>query len=401
MGIIHKKQKKVIIEKGTIEDKEGRKYKVDFVGDNNDFVDISLENEVKKVDESIKDLLKQNKNEIHDICFINDYAYLLVGCNEGLLYVYKRVINNKSNLKFEEVTHFKPHKESIIQILKLKSGHILTLSSDSSSKILEIEIESNDVLYANENKCEEIQLLLEENESSNNSAIELQSEDLIISQGFFINFFQKNTNGMVVSESLRTCSTSLSGKEYHLTKKIFTNSDNIFFTEIDYKTVAASQISNNSLQFYNVEDYSLVQSINSKIEFSNMKNCMCLINKETLAIGGKNGTIYLVNTLKKQLFSTTHFENCEHISCIKSISDDLIIMGCQYWTINFDVIIYRINNNKFEEIKKVQKTHKGLINDIKLITMDISQNKNPLTEKFNVITLGLDYKVKLLLSKDK
>ena len=136
MGIIHKKQKKVIIEKGTIEDKEGRKYKVDFVGDNNDFVDISLENEVKKVDESIKDLLKQNKNEIHDICFINDYAYLLVGCNEGLLYVYKRVLNNKSNLKFEEVTHFKPHKESIIQILKLKSGHILTLSSDSSSKIL-------------------------------------------------------------------------------------------------------------------------------------------------------------------------------------------------------------------------------------------------------------------------
>jgi hypothetical protein len=401
MGIIHKKQKKVIIEKGTIEDKEGRKYKADFVGDNNDFVDISLENEVKKVDESIKDLLKQNKNEIHDICFINDYAYLLVGCNEGLLYVYKRVINNKSNLKFEEVTHFKPHKESIIQILKLKSGHILTLSSDSSSKILEIEIESNDVLYANENKCEEIQLLLEENESSNNSAIELQSEDLIISQGYFINFFQKNTNGMVVSESLRTCSTSLSGKEYHLTKKIFTNSDNIFFTEIDYKTVAASQISNNSLQFYNVEDYSLVQSINNKIEFSNMKNCMCLINKETLAIGGKNGTIYLVNTLKKQLFSTTHFENCEHISCIRSINDDLIIMGCQYWTINFDVIIYRINNNKFEEIKKVQKTHKGLINDIKLITMDISQNKNPLTEKFNVITLGLDYKVKLLLSKDK
>ena len=397
MGIVHKKKQTVIIEKGTVEDKNGKKYKIDFVGDNNDFVDISYADEVKKVDESIKDLLKENKNEIHDICFINNYSHLLVGCDKGLLYLYKREINNKSNLKFKEITHFKPHEESIIQILQLKSGQILTLCSDSSSKIIEIEIDENDVLYENENKYNEIQLLLEENEPSNNSAIELESEDLIISQGFFINFFQKNTNGMVVSESLRSCS-SLSGKEYHLAKKIFTNSDNIFFVEIDYKTIAASQISNKTLQFYNVEDYSIVKSIN-KIEFSNVKNCMCLINKETLAIGGNNGSIYLINTLRKQLFFVTHFENCDNISCIKSLDNDLIIMGCQNWTTNFDVIIYKINNNKFEEIKKTQKVHKGLINDIKLITMDISQNKNPYTEKYNVITLGLDYKVKLILNK--
>lgn len=403
MGNIHKKKKgRVIIEKGTIEDTNGKKYRIDFAGDDNDFVNISYEDEVKKNDESIKDLLKQNENEIHDICFIKDYSYLLVGCSKGLLYVYKRIINNKSNLKFEEVTHFKPHQASIIQILKLKSGHILTLSSDSSSKILEIEIGTNDDLDNDENKCEEIQLLLDENESSNNSAIELESEDLIISQGYFINFFQKNSNGMVVSESLRSVSSlnNLGTKEYHLTKKIFSTSDNIFFVEIDNKTVAASQISNKSLLFYNTEDYSLVKTIN-KIEFSNMKNSMCLINKETLAIGGKNGSLYLVNTLRKQLFFVTHFDNCEHISCIKLISDDIIIMGCQYWKTNFDVIIYKINGNKFEEIKKKQKVHKGLINDIKLITMDISQNKNPFTEKFNVITLGLDYKIKLLLNKNK
>ena len=397
MGIIHKKKPPVIIEKGTVEDKSGKKYKIDFVGDNNDFVDISYADEVKKVDESIKDLLKDNENEIHDICFINNYSHLLVGCNKGLLYLYKRVINNKSNLKFQEITHFKPHKESIIQILKLKSGHILTLCSDSSSKILDIEIDENDVLYENENKFHELQILLEENESSINSAIELESEDLIISQGFFINFFQKNTNGMVVSESLRSCS-SFSGKEYHLAKKIFTNSDNIFFVEIDNNTIAASQIANKTLQFYNVEDYTIVKSIN-KIEFSNVKNCMCLINKETLAIGGNNGSIYLVNTLRKQLFFVTHFENCDHISCIKSLENDVVILGCQNWTTNFDIIIYKINNNKFEEVKKTQKVHKGLINDIKLITMDISQNKNPFTDKFNIITLGLDYKVKLLLSK--
>ena len=127
-------------------------------------------------------------------------------------------------------------------------------------------------------------------------------------------------------------------KEYHLSKKTFTNSDNIIFTEIDSKTIAASQISSKQLLFYNVEDYSLIKSIN-KIEFSENKNCMCLINKETLAIGGNNGSIYLVNTNRKQLFLVNHFDNCENISCIKNIDDETIIMGCQYLNNNYDIII--------------------------------------------------------------
>ena len=397
MGIIHKKKPPVVIQKGIIEDEKGKKYNVDFVGDNNDFVNISYPDENKKGDDTIKILLRQNENEIHDICFINDYSHLLVGCDKGILYVYKRIINNKSNLKFEEITYFKPHENSIIQIIKLQTGHILTLCSDSSSKILEID--TNNILGENEHQFEEIQTLLNAGEEGNNSAIELESGNLIISQGYFINFFEKNTNGMSISESLIT-SNMVTGKEYHLSKKIFTNSDNIFFIEIDSKTVAASQVSNKTLQFYNVEDYSLIKTIN-KIEFSGMKNCMCLINKETLAIGGNNGSIYLVNTLRKQLFSVTHFENCDNISCIKSIDDETIIMGCQYWTTNFDIIIYKIKDNKFQEIKRKRKTRQALTNDIKLITMDISNNTNPFTNKFNVITLGLDYKVKLLLDKTK
>ena len=397
MGNFHKKKPPVIIQKGVIEDEKGKKYNVDFVGDNNDFVNISYPDENKKGDDTIKILLRQNENEIHDICFINDYSHLLVGCDKGILYVYKRIINNKSNLKFEEITYFKPHENSIIQIIKLQTGHILTLCSDSSSKILEID--TNNILGENEHQFEEIQTLLNAGEEGNNSAIELESGNLIISQGYFINFFEKNTNGMSISESLIT-SNMVTGKEYHLSKKIFTNSDNIFFIEIDSKTVAASQVSNKTLQFYNVEDYSLIKTIN-KIEFSGMKNCMCLINKETLAIGGNNGSIYLVNTLRKQLFSVTHFENCDNISCIKSIDDETIIMGCQYWTTNFDIIIYKIKDNKFQEIKRKRKTREALTNDIKLITMDISNNTNPFTNKFNVITLGLDYKVKLLLDKTK
>jgi cobalamin biosynthesis Co2+ chelatase CbiK len=93
MGVMHKKKPTVILEKGTVEDDNGKKYNLDFVGDDNDFVNISYVDEKKKVDESIKNLFKQNTNEIHDICFINDYSFLLMGCNNGLLYVYKRKIN--------------------------------------------------------------------------------------------------------------------------------------------------------------------------------------------------------------------------------------------------------------------------------------------------------------------
>ena len=65
------------------------------------------------------------------------------------------------------------------------------------------------------------------------------------------------------------------------------------------------------------------------------------------------------------------------------------------------MVIYKLKNNNFQEIKRTQRVHIKLINDIKLITMDISQNKNPFTEKYNVITLGLDYKVKLILTKSE
>ena len=395
MGNFHKKKQKVYIEKGIIEDTNGKKYNIDFVGENNDFVIID---EIKKVDnESIKDLFPKKVNQINDICFVNNYNYLLLGSEKGLLYVYKRKINNKSNLKFEEVCHFQPHKESIIEIIKLSSGHILTLSSDSSSKILEIEIDTNDVLYQDERICKDIQILLGENESSNNSALELESGNLIISQGYFINFFEKIQNKELATQG-KNSNNPLGTKEYNLVKKIFTNSDNIFFAEIDNKAVAVSQIKQNTLDFYNLENYSLSTSVKN-IQFSNMKNSMCLINKETLAIGGNNGTIYLVNTLRKQLFFVSHFENCEHISCIRPIDEKTIIIGSQYGNNSYDVIIYKFDN-KFEETKRIENVHKNFIKDIKLITMSISNNKNPLTENFNVITIGLDCKVKLLLNEN-
>ena len=147
-----------------------------------------------------------------------------------------------------------------------------------------------------------------------------------------------------------------------------------------------------------MDNFSLVNNIN-KIEFNNMKNSMCLINKETLAIGSNKGSIYLINILRKQLFVEISFDNCNCISSIKSIDNETIIMGCQYWDTNYDVVICKINNYKFKEIKRCQKAHNGLINDIKLITMNISQNKNPFTEKYNVITLGYDYKAKVILDK--
>ena len=377
--------------KGTVQDNLGKKYTVDFFGDDDDFVNISYYSEGKKNSSSIKVLLSQNQNEIYDICFINNYSYLLVGCNKGYLYVYKRKNNGKANLTFNDlICKFRPNNDDIIQLIKLQSGHLLILCRDASAKILKIEIDINGILYEDKKNCQVIQTLLEEGEPSENSGIELSSGNLIISQGYFINFFEKRCN----SESI-----SNSDIEFLLTKKIFTNSDNINIIKIDSKTIVASQISNNSLDFYDINNHSLIRRVD-KIEFGNNKNIMCLINKETLAVGGNNGIIYLINTLRKQLFNISHVDNCGTITCIKLIDiNNIIIASFDSNNKSNDLIVCKIKeNNNFEEIKRKNKVHDDIIIDIKLITMSISKNWNNFVNNYNVITIGKEHKVKLVLN---
>ena len=387
-----KKLGTVIIQKGTVQDNFGKKYDIDFVGDNDDFVNISYASDKKKKPSSIKTLLSQNKNLIYDICFISNYSYLLVGCDKGNIYVYQRKNNGKANLLFDEICIFKPHNDSIIQIKKLMSGHILTLCGDSSAKILKIEIDLNGILYENKKNCEVVQTLLNEGEYSENSAIELINGNLIISQGFLINFFKKKGNSESIGEDI----------EFQLTKKIFTNSDNIFFVEIDSKTIVASQMVNNALDFYDLNNYSMTKRVD-KIEYGNKKNIMCLINKQTLVIGGNKGSIYLIDTIRKQIFYIIHIENFEKITCIKSIDNENMIISCfDSKNKSNDVVVCKIgNDNNLEEIKRKNKVHDDIINDIKLITMSISKNKNNFVNNYNIITVGNEHKIKIVLDDDE
>ena len=394
MGNSYNKKKlgTVTIEKGIVQDNFGKQYDIDFVGDNDDFVNISYASDKKKNPSTIKTLLSQNKNLIYDICFINNYSFLLVGCDKGNLYVYQRKNNGKANLLFDELCLFKPHNDSILQIKKLISGHILTLCRDSSAKILKIEIDINGILYENKKNCEVVQTLLNEGEYSENSAIELINGNLIISQGFFINFFKKKGNSESIDDDI----------EFQLTKKIFTNSDNIFFTEIDYKTIVASQIVNNTLDFYDLNDYSITKRI-EKIDFGNRINIMCLINKQTLAIGGNKGAIYLIDTIRKQLFYVTHIDNFGKITCLKVIDSENIIISCfDAKNKSNDVVVYKIgDDNNFEEVKRKNKVHDDIINDIKLITMSISKNRNNFVNNYNVITIGNEHKIKIVLNDEE
>ena len=394
MGNSYNKKKlgTVTIEKGTVQDNFGKQYDIDFVGDNDDFVNISYASDKKKNPSTIKTLLSQNKNLIYDICFINNYSFLLVGCDKGNIYVYQRKNNGKANLLFDELCLFKPHNDSILQIKKLISGHILTLCGDSSAKILKIEIDLNGILYENKKNCEVVQTLLNEGEYSENSAIELINGNLIISQGFFINFFKKKGNSESIDDDI----------EFQLTKKIFTNSDNIFFTEIDYKTIVASQMVNSALDFYDLNDYSITKRI-EKIEFGNRINIMCLINKQTLAIGGNKGAIYLIDTIRKQLFYVTHIDNFGKITCLKVIDTENIIISCfDAKNKSNDVVVYKIgDDNNFEEVKRKNKVHDDIINDIKLITMSISKNRNNFVNNYNVITIGNEHKIKIVLNDEE
>ena len=394
MGNSYNKKKlgTVTIEKGIVQDNFGKQYDIDFVGDNDDFVNISYASDKKKNPSTIKTLLSQNKNLIYDICFINNYSYLLVGCDKGYIYVYQRKNNGKANLLFDELCKFKPHNDSILQIKKLISGHILTLCGDSSAKILKIEIDINGILYENKKNCEVVQTLLNEGEYSENSAIELINGNLIISQGFFINFFKKKGNSESIDDDI----------EFQLTKKIFTNSDNIFFTEIDYKTIVVSQMVNSALDFYDLNDYSMTKRI-EKIEFGNRINIMCLINKQTLAIGGNKDAIYLIDTIRKQLFYVTHIDNFGKITCLKVIDTENIIISCfDAKNKSNDVVVYKIgDDNNFEEVKRKNKVHDDIINDIKLITMSISKNRNNFVNNYNVITIGNEHKIKIVLNDEE
>ena len=137
-----------------------------------------------------------------------------------------------------------------------------------------------------------------------------------------------------------------------------------------------------------------------RIEFGNNKNIMCLINKDTLAVGGNNGIIYLINTLRKQLFNISHIDNCGIITCIKPIEiNNIIIASFDSNNKSNDLIVCKIKeNNNFVEIKRKNKVHDDIIIDIKLITMSISKNWNNFVNNYNVITIGKEHKIKLVLN---
>ena len=130
---------------------------------------------------------------------------------------------------------------------------------------------------------------------------------------------------------------------------------------------------------------------------------MCLISKQILAIGGNKGTIYLIDTIKKQLFYITNISNFGKITCIKSIDKDNIIISCfDSKTKSNDVIIYKIKkDNNLEEVKIKKNVHDDTINDIKLITMSISNNKNNFVNGYNVITIGNEHKIKIVLNDEE
>ena len=107
--------------------------------------------------------------------------------------------------------------------------------------------------------------------------------------------------------------------------------------------------------------------------------------------------------IKKQLFYITNISNFGKITCIKSIDKDHIIISCfDSKTKSNDVIIYKIKkDNNLEEVKIKKNVHDDTINDIKLITMSISNNKNNFVNGYNVITIGNEHKIKIVLNDEE
>ena len=99
----------------------------------------------------------------------------------------------------------------------------------------------------------------------------------------------------------------------------------------------------------------------------------------------------------------THIDNFGKITCLKLIDSENIIISCfDAKNKSNDVIVYKIGiDNNFEEVKRKNKVHDDKINDIKLITMSISKNKNNFVNNYNAITIGNEHKIKIVLNDDE
>jgi hypothetical protein len=308
----------------------------------------NVTNEVNNINNNIinnnfdqKELIEEyNEEKIitsknYNYCFIQLLnGLLLIGYKSGLIKVYEP-------LSFKLLIEVSVHKKNINCLLELSSGFIASCSLDKFIVITKLNYDNK--------SYEEIQKI--GRNSSIYKLIEIKNIFLLSSDCENIDIWRKNNFGKY---------------DYYRNIKIGKNIYGIL--QVSPKLLVA-HIGLRTLQFYNIDNFSLIKEI--KDIPTRLYNNLQMINDNILCVGSTE-KLFLINISKMEIINVANIDNCG-IESLIILPDKTLLAGVTYPIDNFpsyNFIQFKLNENINLEIVSTKKmVHSWTIYDLKCINI--------------------------------
>ena len=308
----------------------------------------NVTNEVNNINNNIinnnfdqKELIEEyNEEKIitsknYNYCFIQLLnGLLLIGYKSGLIKVYEP-------LSFKLLIEVSVHKKNINCLLELSSGFIASCSLDKFIVITKLNYDNK--------SYEEIQKI--GRNSSIYKLIEIKNIFLLSSDCENIDIWRKNSIGKY---------------DYYRNIKIGKNIYGIL--QVSPKLLVA-HIGLRTLQFYNIDNFSLIKEI--KDIPTRLYNNLQMINDNILCVGSTE-KLFLINISKMEIINVANIDNCG-IESLIILPDKTLLAGVTYPIDNFpsyNFIQFKLNENINLEIVSTKKmVHSWTIYDLKCINI--------------------------------
>ena len=271
----------------------------------------------------------------YNYCFIQLLnGLLLIGYKSGLIKVYEP-------LSFKLLIEVSVHKKNINCLLELSSGFIASCSLDKFIVITKLNYDNK--------SYEEIQKI--GRNSSIYKLIEIKNIFLLSSDCENIDIWRKNNFGKY---------------DYYRNIKIGKNIYGIL--QVSPKLLVA-HIGLRTLQFYNIDNFSLIKEI--KDIPTRLYNNLQMINDNILCVGSTE-KLFLINISKMEIINVANIDNCG-IESLIILPDKTLLAGVTYPIDNFpsyNFIQFKLNENINLEIVSTKKmVHSWTIYDLKCINI--------------------------------
>ena len=271
----------------------------------------------------------------YNYCFIQLLnGLLLIGYKSGLIKVYEP-------LSFKLLIEVSVHKKNINCLLELSSGFIASCSLDKFIVITKLNYDNK--------SYEEIQKI--GRNSSIYKLIEIKNIFLLSSDCENIDIWRKNNIGKY---------------DYYRNIKIGKNIYGIL--QVSPKLLVA-HIGLRTLQFYNIDNFSLIKEI--KDIPTRLYNNLQMINDNILCVGSTE-KLFLINISKMEIINVANIDNCG-IESLIILPDKTLLAGVTYPIDNFpsyNFIQFKLNENINLEIVSTKKmVHSWTIYDLKCINI--------------------------------